>query len=200
MNSTVLWYTSQATGIVSLVMFTLVMLLGVTVAGHGRLPGLPRFSVVALHRSISLLAMVFLVVHIVTAVLDTYVDISAVSALIPFASAYQPLWIGLGAVAVDLMIALVVSSLLRAKINARVWRAIHWLAYACWPIAIAHTIGLGSGNGSAIDGWGLWLTIGCVLAVAAGVAWRVAVELRRRRQSTPAHILNTTTTRIGAGV
>jgi len=200
MNSTVLWYTSQATGIVSLVMFTLVMLLGVTVAGHGRLPGLPRFSVVALHRSISLLSMVFLAVHIVTAVLDTYVNISAVSAVVPFASSYEPLWIGLGAVAVDLMIALIISSLLRAKINPKVWRAIHWLAYACWPIAIAHTIGLGAGSGSLISGWGLWLTITCVLAVAAGVAWRIAVELGRRRRSTPAQVLHSTTKRIGAGV
>ena len=191
MNSTVLWYLSQGTGIVSLVLYTAVMLLGIAVVGQGRLPGLPRFSVVALHRSISLLAIVFLALHIGTAILDSYVNISAISAIIPFSSSYEPLWIGLGAVAVDMMIALVVTSLLRDRINPRVWRAVHWLAYAFWPLVIAHTIGLGSGSGALISGWQLWLTILCVLAVAAAVVWRVVYELQRSRR-TPAQILETT--------
>ena len=191
MNSTVLWYLSQGTGIVSLVLYTAVMLLGIAVVGQGRLPGLPRFSVVALHRSISLLAIVFLALHIGTAILDSYVNISAISAIIPFSSSYEPLWIGLGAVAVDMMIALVVTSLLRDRINPRVWRAVHWLAYAFWPLVIAHTIGLGSGSGALISGWQLWLTILCVLAAAAAVVWRVVYELQRSRR-TPAQILETT--------
>lgn len=205
MNATALWYASQATGVVSLLMFTLVMLLGAAVAGQGRLPGLPRFGVVALHRSISLLALAFLAVHIGTAVLDSYVHISVVSVFVPFASAYQPLWIGLGAVAIDLMLALTISSLLRARIDPRLWRAVHWTAYACWPLAIAHTIALGAGRGTAQDGWGLWLTLGCVAAVAAGAAWRFAAG-RARARRTPAQVFHTTrngafpTTRSGAKV
>ena len=195
MNSSVLWYTSQATGIVSLVLYTVVMLLGITVAGQGRVPGLPRFSVVALHRSISLLSIVFLAAHIGTALLDSYVNISLVSTVVPFASSYEALWIGLGAVAVDLMIALVITSLLRDRISARFWRAVHWLAYAFWPIAIAHTVGLGAGSGSLISGWGLWLTVGCVLAVAAALGWRVAVQLERSRR-TPAQVLQTTRSKV----
>jgi sulfoxide reductase heme-binding subunit YedZ len=195
MNATALWYTSQGTGIVSLLLYTAVMLLGIAVVGQGRLPGLPRFSVVALHRSISLLAIVFLALHIGTAILDSYVSISAISAIIPFASSYEPLWIGLGAVAVDVMIALVVTSLLRDRIRPRVWRVLHWLAYAFWPLVIAHTIGLGSGSGGLISGWGLWLTILCVLAVAAAVAWRVVHELEHSRR-TPAQVLETTRSKV----
>ena len=191
MSSSVLWYASQATGIVSLVLYTIVMLLGITVAGQGTLPGLPKFSVVALHRSISLLSIVFLAVHIGTALLDSYVNISFVSTFVPFASAYEPLWIGLGAVAVDLMIALVATSLLRGRISPRFWRAVHWLAYAFWPVAIAHTIGLGAGEGKLISGWGLWLTLVCVLAVAAALVWRVVVRLEQARR-TPAQVLQTT--------
>jgi methionine sulfoxide reductase heme-binding subunit len=195
MNATALWYTSQGTGIVSLLLYTAVMLLGIAVVGQGRLPGLPRFSVVALHRSISLLAIVFLALHIGTAILDSYVSISAISAIIPFASSYEPLWIGLGAVAVDVMIALVVTSLLRDRIRPRVWRVLHWLAYAFWPLVIAHTIGLGSGSGGLISGWGLWLTILCVLAVAAAVVWRVVHELEHSRR-TPAQVLETTRSKV----
>jgi sulfoxide reductase heme-binding subunit YedZ len=191
MNSSVLWYASQATGIVSLVLYTIVMLFGITVAGQGTVPGLPRFSVVALHRSISLLSIVFLAVHIGTALLDSYVNISVVSSVIPFASSYETLWIGLGAVAVDLMIALTVTSLLRRRINPRIWRYVHWLAYAFWPVVIAHTIGLGAGTGGLISGWGLWLTMACVVAVAGALVWRVTVQLRRSRR-TPAQVLQTT--------
>ena len=191
MNSSVLWYASQATGIVSLVLYTIVMLLGITVAGQGAVPGLPRFSVVALHRSISLLSIVFLAVHIGTALLDSYVDISFISTFVPFASSYEPLWIGLGAVAVDLMIALVATSLLRGRISPRFWRVVHWLAYAFWPVAIAHTIGLGAGSGGLISGWGLWLTIVCVVAVAAAVVWRVVTQQELARR-TPAQVLEKT--------
>ena len=197
MNSTVLWYASQATGIVSLVLYTIVMLLGITVVGQGTLPGLPKFSVVALHRSISLLSIVFLAAHIGTALLDSYVDISFISTFVPFASSYEPLWIGLGAVAVDLMIALVVTSLLRARISPRFWRAVHWLAYAFWPVAIAHTIGLGEGSGSLISGWEAWLTVACVLAVVAALIWRVIVRLERSRR-TPAQVLQKTRSEVRA--
>lgn len=197
MNSSVLWYTSQATGIVTLVLYTMVMVLGIGVAGQGRLPGLPRFGVVALHRSISLLSIAFLAAHIVTAIFDSYVNISAVAAIVPFTSSYEPVWIGLGAVAVDLMIALVVTSLLRDRISPKLWRAVHWLAYAFWPIAILHTIGLGSGSGSLISGWGLWLTIGCVLAVFAALGWRIAAQVERSRR-TPAQILQTTRSEVRA--
>jgi DMSO/TMAO reductase YedYZ heme-binding membrane subunit len=114
------------------------------------------------------------------------------------------LWIGLGTVAIDLMLALVVSSLLRARMNPRAWRAVHWLAYACWPLALAHTAGIGAGRGSAVDGWELWLTLGCAVAVAAGLAGRLAAERRRRARRTPAQILRTTrslhTTRSGVQV
>jgi predicted ferric reductase len=197
-NSTALWYASQATGIISLLLFTLVMLLGIGVAGHGRLPGLPRFGVLALHRSLSLLALAFLAVHIGTAVLDSYVHISVAAVFVPFASSYQPLWIGLGTVAIDLMLALIVSSLLRARMNPRAWRAVHCLAYACWPVAVGHTAGIGAGRGSAVGGWELWLTLGCVAAVAAGLAWRIAAGRGRRARSTPAQVLHTT--RSGARV
>ncbi len=191
MNSTALWYLSQGTGVISLVLYTMVMLLGIAVVGQGRLPGLPRFSVVALHRSISLLSLVFLALHIGTAIPDSYVKISVLSTFIPFASSYEPLWIGLGAVAVDLMIALIVTSLLRDRISPRYWRVVHWLAYAFWPIMIAHSIGLGSGTGTLMSGWQLWLTIACVLAVLGALVWRIVVQLERSRR-TPAQVLQTT--------
>ena len=121
-SGTALWYTSRATGVVSLIMLTGVVVLGVAVRKHGRLPGLPRFAVVGLHRSISLLSVAFLAIHIVSAIADSYVNIRLTDAIIPFAASYEPLWLGLGTVAFDLILALIITSLLRARIGHRAWR------------------------------------------------------------------------------
>ncbi|HXR73356.1 ferric reductase-like transmembrane domain-containing protein [Actinocrinis sp.] len=170
-SSTALWYTSRATGVVSLIMLTGVVVLGVAVQKHGRLPGLPRFAVVGLHRSISLLSVAFLAIHIVTAVADSYVNIRLTDAIIPFAASYEPLWLGLGTVAFDLILALIITSLLRARIGHRTWRWVHWLAYLSWPVSVAHSLGSSTDMQS---GWLLGLGIGCVLAVLAALAWRVS--------------------------
>ncbi len=172
---TALWYASRATGIVCLVLLTAVMVLGIMVNRQGRLPGLPRFAVTGLHRNLSLLAVGFLAVHIVTAVADPFVTIGLAATVIPFASPYRPLWIGLGAVSVDLMLALIVTSLARARIGRRLWRGVHWLAYAAWPVALAHSIG---SSGDLQRGPLLALAAGCVLVVAGAAGWRAVRATR----------------------
>ena len=170
-SSTALWYASRATGVVSLVLLSAVMILGLLVNRQGRLPGLPRFAVLGLHRNLSLLAVAFLAVHVISAVADSFVSISLAAAVIPFVSAYQPFWQGLGAVSLDLMAALIVTSLLRRFIGRRTWRAVHWLAYASWPVAVAHS--MGSSNDMQ-NGPLLGLAVACMLAVAGALAWRLA--------------------------
>jgi methionine sulfoxide reductase heme-binding subunit len=175
-QDTVFWYASRATGIVSLLMLTAVLVLGILVNRQGRLPGLPRFAVTGIHRNLSLLSVAFIAVHIVTAVADTYVHIPLLSAVVPFTSGYERLWLGLGAIALDLMAAMIVTSLLRGRISRSLWRAVHLLAYASWPIAFAH------GLGSSTDlrrGWPLGLAAACALVVAAATVWRLAHAARR---------------------
>ena len=174
-SSTALWYASRATGIVALLMLTGVVVLGVAVRRQSRLPGLPRFGVIGLHRSVSLLSVAFLAIHVVTAVADPYVTLRLTDAVLPFLASYKPLWIGLGAVSFDLMAAVIVTSLLRVRIGRPIWRAVHWLAYVSWPVAVAHSIGSSTDMQS---GWLLGLALGCILAVAAAIVWRVAGEAR----------------------
>src|SRR6202022_3351557 len=161
-GSTAFWYASRATGIVALLLLTAVLVLGILVNRQGRLPGLPRFAVTSLHRNLSLLAVVFIAVHVVTAVLDTYVSIPLVSGVIPFASGYERFWLGLGTVSFDLMIAMIVTSLLRGRMNRILWRAIHLLAYLSWPVAFAHSIG---SSKDLQRGWMLDLAIACAVLV-----------------------------------
>jgi DMSO/TMAO reductase YedYZ heme-binding membrane subunit len=173
--STVPWYVSRATGVVALLLLTAVMMIGILINRQGRLPGLPRFAVTNLHRNLSLMAVVFIVIHVVTAVLDGYVSIPLVSGIIPFASGYEGFWLGLGAISFDLMLALIVTSLIRGRLSRRVWKAVHWLAYASWPIAFAHSIGSGT---DLQGGLLLGLAVVCAVALAAALTWRLVTAAR----------------------
>jgi sulfoxide reductase heme-binding subunit YedZ len=175
-ESTAFWYASRATGIVALLLLTAVLVLGIMVNRQGRLPGLPRFAVTSLHRNLSLLSVAFIAVHVITAVLDTYVSIPIAAGVIPFTSGYERLWLGLGAISLDLMIAMIVTSLLRGHLNRVLWRAIHLLAYLSWPVAFAHSIG---SSRDLQQGWLLYLAIGCAVIVAAAVVWRLVQAARQ---------------------
>jgi predicted ferric reductase len=169
-SSTAYWYLTRATGVVSLLLLTLVVALGVADVARISSPYWPRFLTDGVHRRASLLALTLLTVHIITSVLDTYAPIGLLDAFIPFHSAYRPIWLGLGAAAFDLLLAVLITSLVRARVGARNWRLIHWLAYACWPLAVVHGMGTGSDTRHS---WMLFLDVVCVLVVLLAVWLRV---------------------------
>jgi sulfoxide reductase heme-binding subunit YedZ len=164
------WYLTRSTGAMALLLLTLAIALGVVDVQRWSARGLPRFVVDSLHRNVSLLAMTFLFAHILTSVLDSFAPIGLVDAFVPFAGSYRPFWLGLGAVAFDLLLAVTCTSLLRRRIGFTSWRAIHWLTYASWPIALLHGLGTGSDVKSA---WLLALSIACLGIVVAAVLARV---------------------------
>jgi sulfoxide reductase heme-binding subunit YedZ len=166
------WYLTRATGAVALLLLSIALALGVIDVERWSTPSLPRFVLDSLHRNASLLAMVFLVVHILTSVLDGFASISIVEAFVPFVGSYRPFWLGLGAVAFDLIVAVIVTSVLRARMGYSTWRAVHWLTYASWPIALVHGFGTGS---DANSGWLLALSVVCAALVVAAVLTRVLV-------------------------
>lgn len=170
MNDTLLWYTTRGAGVVSLVLLSGVVILGLLARAHVEGRGWPRFLTVALHRDLSLLAVLFLALYIVTAVVDPYTHLGITPVLLPFGSYYRPVWLGLGTVAFELMLALVITSLLRHLIGLRIWRGVHWIAYAAWPVAVVH--GLGTGT-DAFSRWMLGVTAACVGGVVCAAAWRV---------------------------
>ncbi len=170
-SSTALWYMSRATGVVALLLLTAVMLLGLLVTRQGRLPGLPRFAVSGLHRNLSLLATAFVAVHVLSAVTDGYVNIPITAALVPLASHYERLWLGLGAVSFDLMLAAVVTSLLRRHLSRKAWRVVHLTAYVSWPVAWLHSV---FSSSDLRHGLLFYLAVACAVAVIAAALWRVS--------------------------
>jgi sulfoxide reductase heme-binding subunit YedZ len=172
-----LWYATRGAGAMTLVLLTLSVVVGIAEVRRWPLLGSSRFAVAALHRTVSLLALVLLVVHVVTTLLDPFPRIGVLTALVPFATDYRPLWLGVGTLASDILVALVLTSLLRRRLGYGAWRATHWAAYACWPLAIAHGLGTGSDTQAT---WMLALTLACVAAPLLALGGRVA------RPGTPA--------------
>ena len=173
-----LWYLTRATGAVTLVLLTGSVVLGIANIGRVQSARWPRFVIEGVHRNVSLLAIAVLVVHIATSVLDPFAGIHLIDAVVPFVGAYRPLWLGLGAFASDLLLAIAITSLVRRRLGHAVWRATHWLAYLCWPVAVLHTAGTGS------DVKQLWLqalTAACIVAVIVAVWARLGIGWPARR-------------------
>jgi methionine sulfoxide reductase heme-binding subunit len=172
-----LWYLGRGTGTVALVLFTLTLVLGIQTRSGRRAAGLDRFGVADLHRTASLTGVGLVAVHVTSLQFDPYAQLRLVDLALPFLAEYRPLWLGLGTAAVDVLVVLVASSLLRHRIGPRAFRAVHWAAYAMWPLALAH--GLGTGT----DGTTWWfrsVALGCALAVGAAVAWRLSAGYGER--------------------
>jgi methionine sulfoxide reductase heme-binding subunit len=177
MSQTALWYTARATGTTLLLVLTLTVVLGIVARSGRRAGGLPGFAVAAVHRNASLLAIALLVVHVTTVVLDPYSHLDMLDTVIPFTAGYRPLWVGLGTCAADVLLALVLTSLLRHRIGARIWRGVHWAAYGVWPLAFAHSLGSGT---DAATGWLRAVAATCALAVVLAVGWRCSQSFLRR--------------------
>lgn len=169
MSSTALWYLTRGTGVVTLILLTVSVALGVANARRAQTASVPRFVFDAIHRSASLLAVSFLVVHIGTSLLDGFAPIRLIDTIVPLRSAYRPIWLGFGTVAFDLLLAVALTSLMRRRLGYRVWRATHWAAYASFPVALIHGLGTGS---DARSTWMLMIAGGCLVAVIVAVVAR----------------------------
>lgn len=175
MSNTLLWYTTRGAGAVSLVLLSAVVVLGILSVLRVQTSGWPRFLTVGLHRNLALMTLVFLALHIVTAVVDPFTHLGWVAAAVPFSSYYRTFWLGLGTTAFELMLAIVVTSLVRGLIGQAAWRLVHWLTYISWPVAVLHGVGTGT------DAWSAWLfalQALCVVAVLGAVAYRLLARSR----------------------
>jgi sulfoxide reductase heme-binding subunit YedZ len=171
------WFLARATGFIGLALITLSMVLGIGSSTRMSSAGWPRFVTQALHRNVSLFVLVLLAIHVLVVILDDYVTITVADSFVPFVSSYRPIWLGVGVLSSDLLIALWVTSELRHRLGYGTWRAVHWTAYLCWPLAIVHTLGSGSDTRKT---WAVWLVVACVALVLLSVAWRIVEGWPRR--------------------
>jgi predicted ferric reductase len=169
MSGSALWYLSRATGVVTVVLLTIVVLLGVVTAGRRRPKGESATIVMGLHRWLSLGMLAFLAVHIVTAIIDGYVDISWLAVLIPFTSGYETLLVALGTIGLDLLVVVMVTSYLRHRIPERQWRFVHWTSYAMWVVALVHGFSMGTADQPGLR----LVTLACGVTGGLFACWRL---------------------------
>jgi methionine sulfoxide reductase heme-binding subunit len=178
-GSQALWFISRASGLALLAAFSAAVVLGVA----ARLGSAPkrwsRLALGELHRTLALFSVSFLGLHVATAISDPYVTIGWAATVLPLASPYRTAAIGLGALAVDLGGAVLITSMARHRLGYRGWRVVHWLAYLAWPVAFAHSVT--AGNDLRIW-WVALIEEGCAFAVATAMVarllawWRVPAE------------------------
>ncbi len=171
LGPTPFWYATRGSGFTALVLLTASVVLGLVTSVRWTSPEWPRFFSQSLHRNISLFALLFLLIHIATSIIDPFAGLSVRDAVIPVGAGYRPLWLGLGVVSAELFVAVLITSLVRHRLGFGLWRAVHLLAYASWPVAVLHGIGTGTDTKAV---WAILLVVACVGVVVAGIVWRLA--------------------------
>ena len=121
------------------------------------------------------LSTAFVALHVITAVADGFVNIPLTSAVVPLTSPYERVWLSLGAISLDLTVALIVTSLLRRHMSRRAWRAVHLLAYLSWPLAWVHSF---FSSGDLQHGILFVIALICAIVVVGAIAWRLAAAAR----------------------
>jgi sulfoxide reductase heme-binding subunit YedZ len=193
LTSPYLWYSTRATAIVALILFTLVVALGSFVATRVGGTYVGRFEVNELHRSISMVAVVFLAIHVTTTVVDSFVNTGVLSVFVPLTSSYRRVAIGVGAAALDLIAAVWISSLLKLRIANATWRFIHWFSWLALATALVHAYLAGT---DSRHGWGLMVLIVCAMVGLASALWRF---FERPTRASGRTALSPLATRPGAG-
>lgn len=185
-ETSALWFLGRGTGVVALVLLTLSVVLGIVTRSGRRLPLLPRFTLADLHRTAGLTAVALLGIHVGTLLFDPYAQLRLTDLVVPFQGQYRPLYLGLGTLALDLLVAVVATSVLRHRLGPRAFRAVHWTAYALWPLALLHGLGIGT---DAPTTWFAVLAAGCGGAVTAALVWRLTPAFAQRgRTRTPREV------------
>jgi hypothetical protein len=178
MTSPLLWYLNRGTGVVLLLVFTATVLLGILATGRATSPLWPRFVTQGLHRTLAALSVLMLVAHVASAVVDSYVDIRWWQAFVPFGATYEPVWLALGAVSLDLIALVVATSLARATVPHRAWFLVHLTTYAAWAAGVVHGLFIGTDSSAP---WMRAIYAASAVLVAGAVLSRVVAVLAGRR-------------------
>lgn len=180
--SAITWDTARAGGFAAYLLLTAAVAVGLVLRNRWQTARWPRLITNELHGYLSLLALVFIAVHVVAVLVDPFTRFGFAEVFVPFASHYRPIWMGLGIVALYLLLAVWVSSRLRARIGFRMWRAIHALAYGVYLAATVHGLGTGSDTRTA---WAPAIYAFSILLVGGLTARRLLVPVSASQTPRP---------------
>jgi DMSO/TMAO reductase YedYZ heme-binding membrane subunit len=180
MSSHLWWYVARAGGLVAwgLVVASCTWGLLHALRTFGRRPS-PAWML-STHRYLSMLAIVFVGVHVVALLADSYVQFSLGDVLVPLASSWHPVAVGWGVVAMYLLVAVEVTSLVRARLSPKVWRGVHMLSYVLLGLVTIHLLTAGTDAADLLPTTSIVLiAVATVFGVAMLLTWRSAPKLPR---------------------
>lgn len=165
MTSQVWWYTARSAGIVAWALLAASVLWGLALSTKvfGKRPR-PNW-LLDLHRFLGGLAVVFLVVHVVSILLDTYVNFGLVEILVPFTGTWHPVAVASGIVGMYLLLAVEITSLLRRHLSKRAWRSTHYLSFPLFALATLHALSAGTDRNTALMRYGVLSTTAAVIVL-----------------------------------
>jgi predicted ferric reductase len=162
------WDASRAAGFAAYLLLWVSALAGMGLHLRFRPAGGSITWLLETHRITAVLALAFLVAHVIALVLDPVVPFSVLDALVPFTSSYRPVQVGLGALAQWMLVLVLVSTASASAMPWRAWRNLHYLSFPCYALALLHGLVTGTDSGSTLA---LLIYAGSAAAVAAlGVA------------------------------
>ena len=158
------WDVARAGGIVAYLLLTLSVALGLALSMRWQRPRWPRMLTNELHSFVTLLSLVFICIHILAVWLDPYTRFGWRDIFVPLATSYRPIWMAAGIVGLYLMLAVWLSSQLRAHINYTLWRRLHTLTFFVFLLSAVHGLATGSDTKQP---WALELYAGSAILVGA---------------------------------
>jgi predicted ferric reductase len=180
-NEHLWWYTARAAGLVAWVLVTAAVVWGVALTS--RIAAKPKPAwVLDLHRFLGGASVVFVAVHLGALACDQYVGFGATDLFVPMASKWKPGAVAWGVVALYLLAAVEVTSLLMRRLPRRWWRSIHFTSYVVFALTIVHALAAGTDAGEPLV---QWLALGSVALVGFVTVFRVLAGRRAGRPAAP---------------
>ncbi len=138
------WDIARTGGLVAYALLTGSVAIGLLLSLGWRSPRWTRFVTNEVHRFVTLLALVFIVIHGVAIAIDPFIKMSLADVLVPFLTSYRPVYVAFGIIAGYLAVAVYLSERIRGRIGYTWWRRFHGFAFVAFALALVHGIGTGS--------------------------------------------------------
>ena len=182
------WYVTRASGIIAYLLLWFSTVLGLAVTSKYLDGMLDRLFTYDFHEFISLLSVVFTLVHVLVLMLDRYLPYSLAQILVPFISPYRPFWVGVGVISFYIILLVTITFYLRKKISMHSFRVIHYLSLLGYIGTTLH--GYYAGTDTALASMQILYKVSGLVVLFLTVYWLVLLGLRKveiRREASPVH-------------
>jgi methionine sulfoxide reductase heme-binding subunit len=166
----VIWYVARGSAVAAEIALSFALVIGMLLGAGVKSPAWPMAASKHVHRAVAIAASCLIGLHIAAILADSFIHFSPLDAVVPFRAPYRGLWVGLGTIAFDALILLLVATALRRRMPYGVWRLLHRLAFPIWVLAVIHGLGAGTDAPAA---WLQLITASCIAVVGAGFLMRL---------------------------